>query len=172
MRRIILSLLMTLIAIPVFAGTTLLSGSWGEVKGEIPVALNWKMAVYAKGGGLEEFLLKAKRSDDWESRSLSYFLKEVNERVKKYGVTLVENADTTAPEYRIEIVTYTISKGGNIKGKILLFSRESEEPVASVSFSSDENDDNDKIAFRDQLESVGESFGKLLRRQLKQSHNK
>lgn len=174
MKKILLVAMLAVLSFPVFAGTKMVFGTIGQLKGEknIPVILNWKEAVYAKGGELDDFLLKAERNDEWESQSLSYFLREVNEKVGEYGVRLVAPEKGDNAKYRIEIVTQTISKGGDITGEILLLPAEGNDPIASISFSSDESDDNDKIAFRDQLQSIGESFGKLLKKQIKQADKK
>ena len=174
MKKILLVAMLAVLSFPVFAGTKMVFGTIDQLKGEmnIPVILNWKEAVYAKGGDLDDFLLKAERNDEWESQSLSYFLREVNEKVGEYSVRLVAPEKGDNARYRIEIVTQTISKGGDITGEILLLPAEGNDPIASISFSSDESDDNDKIAFRDQLQSIGESFGKLLKKQIKQADKK
>lgn len=174
MKKNILMAMLVVLSFPAFAGTKMVFGTIDQLKGEknIPVILNWKEAVYAKGGDLDDFLLKAERNNDWESQSLSYFIREVNEKVGEYGVRVVAPEKADNAKYRIEIVTQTISKGGDITGEILLLPAEGNDPIASISFSSDESDDNDKIAFRDQLQSIGESFGKLLKKQIKQADKK
>lgn len=166
--------MLVVFSLPVLAGTKMVFGTIDQLKGEknIPVTLNWKEAVYAKGGNLDDFLLKAERSDNWESQSLAYFLREVNDKVGEYGVRLVSVDKGDNSKFRIEIVPHAISKGGDITGEILLLPAEGNYPIASISFSSDESDDDDKIAFRDQLESIGESFGKLLKKQIKQANKK
>lgn len=174
MKKVLLMAMLAVFSLPVFAGTKMVFGTIDQLKGEknIPVTLNWKEAVYAKGGDLDDFLLKAERNENWESQSLSYFLREVNDKVGEYGIRVVSADKGDNPKFRIEIVTQTISKGGDITGEILLLPAEGNDPIASISFSSDESDDNDKIAFRDQLESIGESFGKLLKKQIKQASKK
>lgn len=171
MKKILLMAMLAVFSFPAFAKIKIVFGTIDQLKGEknIPVILNWKEAVYAKGGSLDDFLLKAIRNDDWESESLSYFISEVNEKVGEYGVRVVapEKADNT--KYRIEIVTQTISKEGDITGEILILPADGDDPIASISFSSDESDDNDKIAFRDQFQSIGENFGKLLEKEIKQA---
>ena len=66
-----------------------------------------------------------------------------------------------------EMVVETISKGGDIKGEIQLKKKGQDEPVAVMTFTSDDADDDDKIAFRDQFKSIGESLGKLIVKQIK-----
>ena len=166
--------MLAVFSLPVFAGTKMVFGTIDQLKGEknIPVTLNWEEAVYAKVGDLEDFLLKAERSDNWESQSLAYFLRKVNDKVGEYGIRVVSADKGDNSNFRIEIVPQTISKGSDITGEILLLPAEGNEPIASISFSSEERDDNDKIAFRDQLQSIGESFGKLLKKQIKQANKK
>lgn len=174
MKKLLFMVMLAVLSFPAFAGTKIVFGSIDQLKGEknIPVILNWKEAVYAKGGNVEDFLLKDDRNEDWESLSLNYFLREVNDKVGEYGVRVVAPNKGDNSKFRIEIVTQTISKGGDITGEILVLPAEGNDPIASISFSSDESDDNDKIAFRDQLQSIGESFGKLLKKQIKQADKK
>ena len=168
MKRMLFIAMLALACIPAFAGTKVVFGSIDELKGEknIPVYLNWKEAVYANYGSLEDFLLKAPRNDNWESQSLAYFIGEVNDKVGEYGIRVVAPDKGDNAKYRIEIQPQTISKGGDIKGEILILPAEGNDPVASIAFSSDDSDDNDKIAFRDQLKSIGSSFGKLLKKKI------
>lgn len=175
MKKVLLCAVLALTMImPALAGTKMVFGSISQLKGEknIPVSLNWEEAVYNNNGKLDDFLYKARRDESWESKSLAYFLEEANFRVDKYGTTFVSADKGSDSNFRIEILTHTIAKSGHIKGEILLYSADSKEPVASVSFSSDDKDDDDKIAFRDQLKSIGESFGKLLDKQIKLSNVK
>lgn len=174
MKKIIFIAMLAILSFPAFSGTKMVFGTIDQLKGEknIPVTINWKEAVYAKGGDLEDFLLKTERNDNWESQSLAYFLREVNDKVGEYGVRVVSADKGENSKFRIEIVPQTISKGGDITGEILLLPAEGNDPIASISFSSDDSDDNDKIAFRDQLQSIGESFGKLVKKQIKQADKK
>lgn len=59
--------MLVVLSFPAFAGTKMVFGTIDQLKGEknIPVILNWKEAVYAKGGDLDDFLLKAERNNDW-----------------------------------------------------------------------------------------------------------
>lgn len=41
--------------------------------------------------------------------------------------------------------------------------------MANVEFSSDESDNDDEITFRDQLENIGENFGKQLEKSFKKA---
>lgn len=165
---------MAVIAIPSFAGTKLVFGTLDMLLGEknIPVTLNWDKAVYAKFGNIDDFIAKAPRDENWESLSMNYFFQEVNEKTGEFGTRFTSKEKGDNANYRVEIVPESISKGGDIKGEILVYSTTSKEPVATISFSSDESDDNDKIAFRDQLENIGENFGKLVKKSLKQASKK
>lgn len=171
MKKVIICILIIFTFFPVFADTKLRTGSLNviaELK-QIPVFLNWSGTVYGKRGDLYNFLDKAKRSKDWEEESLFYFLREVNQRVGEYGLKLVSGKyepDVSLSLY-FEIITGHISTEGKIKGEILLKRRGSESAVAVISFESDEEDDDDEIAFKDQFESVGESFGILLKKSLR-----
>ena len=65
-----------------------------------------------------------------------------------------------------------ITGGGDIEGIIRLISQATKDELATVKFSSDESDDDDKIAFKDQLENIGENFGSILKKQLKKAYKK
>lgn len=173
-KKFILMAISAVLSLSAFAGTKIVFGSLGQLKGErnIPVSLNWQEAVYAKGGTLEDFLDRAERNENWESQSLSYFLREVNDRAGESGVSVVAPEKGDNSKFRIEIMPQTISKSGDIAGEILILPADGNDPVASISFTSDDSDDNDKIAFRDQLRSIGESFGKLLKKQIKLAEKK
>ena len=171
MKKISLLILTSILAIPMFAGTKLISGSFLEMRNErnIPVYLDWSDAVYGKSGNLDDFINKATREANWEEASLAYFIKEFNKRAGEYGVSVANPEEATATQYSIIVKTYVISKGGDIKGTILLMKEGEKNPLGIVEFSSDESDDDDKIAFRDQLENVGENFGKIVQKELKKS---
>lgn len=171
MKKIILSLILSLIGIVSFAGTKLTSGTLEELAGLHRVAfiVEWGNAVYSKAGSLEDFLDKSVRDDDWENESLKYLFQKVNSRTGEYGLRLVgENDDNQNEEYYFEMEVASISKGGKIKGEIRLKNRMTNEAVATFVFSSDDDDDNDKIAFRDQFRTIGDSLGKQLLKVLKQ----
>lgn len=169
MKKILVSATLAVLALPVFAGTKTVFGSTALLDGEknIPVTLDWKEAVYANGGDINDFLLRAPRDENWESKSLAYFLKEANEKVLEYGIRLVPADAGDNAKYRIVISPSSISKSGDIKGEILIMPVNGNDPLTSVAFSSDERDDDDKIAFRDQLENIGENFGKLIKKEIK-----
>ncbi len=168
MKKLILSLLIAIMAIPAFAGTKLVTGSLADLKGgkTVPFIVNWDNAVYSKAGTLVDFLDKAVRNNDWERESLNYLIQKVNSRTGEYGVRLSDKDTNTDSEYYFEMEVATISKGGDITGEILLKKKGQEDPVAILSFKSDDADNNDKIAFRDQFKSIGQSLGKLIVKQL------
>lgn len=171
MRKFLLMILSVLVAVPAFCGTKLLTGDFSEILDveNIPVSIDWSNAVYKKGGTLDDFIKKAPRSKNWESESLAFFLREANERCAQYGTTLVEQSDANNAPYAIIIAVSKISGGGDIEGIIKLINVETNGELATVKFSSDESDDNDNIAFKDQLENVGENFGSILKKQLKKA---
>lgn len=191
MKKTILLAFLALITLPVFGGVKMVFGSFAELARQraIPVYLNWDSVVYGRMGNLDDFLAKSYRHVDWESRSLSYFLQAVNSKVGEYGVSLApasakletgnnapamnismpetSNSSDNNTKYRIVIATQTITKGGKIEGELQLYSENATTPVAVASFTSDDSDDNDQVAFRDQFRSIGKSFAKLLEKQLK-----
>jgi len=169
MKKLILSFLIAILALPAFAGTKIVTGSLSDLKGArtVPFIVNWNNAVYSKTGTLVDFLDKAIRNNDWEAESLNYLFQKVNSRTGEYGIRIVDKDTQNDTEYYFEMVVETISKGGDIKGEIHLKKKGLDEPVAIMTFTSDDADDNDKIAFRDQFKTIGESLGKLIVRQIK-----
>lgn len=169
MKKLTLFVLTMILAFPIFAGTKLISGSFLEIRNErnIPVVLDWSDAVYGKSGNLDDFINKAKREVNWEEASLSYFIREFNKRTGEYGVSVAPVEEAADCPYVIYIKTSTISKSGDIRGTILLIKEGTSTPLGIVEFSSDERDDDDAIAFKDQLENIGENFGKLVQKELK-----
>lgn len=172
MKKFIFSLLITVLTMPIFAGTKLVTGSLEELKNakQIPVVLNWDNAVYAKAGTLTNFLDKAVRNNDWEKGSISYLFQKLNSKTSEYGIRFVEPTAAPDAEYSIEIIVTNISKGGDLKGEILFKKKGEAEPLALMAFISDDADDDDKIAFRDQFKTIGESLSKLFVKQLKQAY--
>ena len=172
MKKLFISLLLTLSFLPAIAGTKLVSGDLGVLYGtkQVPVMLNWDNAIFGKNGTLDDFLSKAYRSETWESQSLGYFIKEVNKKITEYGTKVLSDNGENAGPYIIEITVNSISKGGDIKGYIYMKDIESNSNVATVEFSSDESDNDDEIAFRDQLENIGGNYGKMLEKALKKAY--
>lgn len=169
MKKIIFAILLAVLAIPCFAGTKMVSGSVSELIGAkvVPVTVNWKDAVYGKAGTLDDFLSTAQRNPDWEKASLEYFLTKMNSSIVEYGVRVSDNQREADAKYKIEIAVSSISKGGDIKGEIIVTKVDSSDPLAIVAFSSDDADNDDKIAFRDQFKSIGSSLGKLFVKEFK-----
>lgn len=170
MKKFIFSLLMVILAMPCFAGTKMVTGSVSELVGAkvVPVSINWNDAIYGKAGTLEDFLSTAERNSDWEKASLGYFLTRMNESIVEYGVR-VSDSQSDESKYKLEIVVNSISKGGDIKGEIVVSAIGSTDPIAVIAFSSDDADSNDKIAFRDQFKSIGKSLGKLFVKDFKEA---
>ena len=169
MKKIIFTLLIAILAIPCFAGTKMVTGSVSELIGAkvMPVSINWNDAIYGKAGTLEDFLSTSQRNSDWEKASLEYFLTKMNASIVEYGVRVSDDQNAADAKYKMEIVVNSISKGGDIKGEIVVSPIGSSEPVAIIAFSSDDADSNDKIAFRDQFKSIGSSLGKLFVKEFK-----
>lgn len=171
MKKFMFALLMVILAMPCFAGTKMVTGSVSELIGAkvVPVSINWHDAIYSKAGTLEDFLSTAERNSDWEKASLGYFLTRMNESIVEYGVRVSDSQSDTESKYKLEIVVNSISKGGDIKGEIVVSAIGSTDPIAIIAFSSDDADNNDKIAFRDQFKSIGKSLGKLFVKEFKDS---
>lgn len=167
-----LTILAVTVGLNAFAGTRHDSGEYSALLecDTVPVTLNWTNAVYAKSGKLSNFLRKADRDPEWESKSMSYFFKKANRELSDTDIVLVSMSDTTAESsFYFEIMPYTITKDGDLKGEILLKKTGSYNPLAVATFSSDERDENDAIAFKDQLDNIGESFGNYLTKQIKKA---
>lgn len=174
MKKVIIFILGLITAFPIFAGTKLVSGNLSELIGAkaIPVYVNWNDAVYESVGNLADFLSTAIRDDDWEKVSLEYLLTRADAQTVEYGVRLTSPQDTTSYKYKMDIIVQTISKNGTIQGVINVTSVDCSNPVAVIEFKSDDADNNDKIAFRDQFKSLGKSLGKLLTEQFNKTDNK
>lgn len=174
MKKVLLSLLIALMAIPAFAGIKILGGSFDGIKDQkiVPVVLNWDNAVYGKGGTLQNFLDKAVRDKDWEGESLYYLMQKVNSKTSEYGLRLVPISQAEDAEYYFEIEIDTISKGGDIQGFIYLRKKGTNHHLFTMSFKSDDSDDDDKIAFRDQFSSIGSNLAKILTKALKAKRQK
>lgn len=172
MKNQFLSILLALFALPAFTGVKLISGSFDELKGQqtLPFVLDWSKAEYGKGGNLQNFLDKAFRNPDWEEASLSYFYQKANSKTGDYGLRLVPIAQCPDSEYYIIMYVWTISNSGDLWGYMYLAKKGSDDFLAVMSFSSDDADDNDKITFRDQFKSIGESLGSLIQKQLKKMY--
>jgi len=172
MKKLILTFLVAISCLPVFGGTKIISGTLNELKDvhSLPFIVNWDNAVYEKAGNLNDFLDKAVRNTNWEDESLAYLFQKVNSKTGQYGIRFVGGNEAKEAEYRFEMIVTNISKSGHIKGDIRLINVSNNEAVAVLTFSSDDADDNDKIAFRDQFKSIGDSLGKLIEKTLKQMY--
>lgn len=172
MRKIILGILFCVAMLPAVAGSKVVSGNFGVLLGvgNLPVMVNWNDAKYGYGGNLDHFLLKAPRLQDWERLSLMPFYTEVNKEITEFGAHVYPMSPDDEYQYYLVISVQKISTDGNISGFIFLNAADRSQPVAVAQFSSDEADDDDKIAFKDQFESIGESFGYLLFKQLRKEY--
>lgn len=156
-------------SIPLFAGTKLVTGSFNEMRGvsRIPVVLDWSQTVYGVSGTLDDFLLLEYRNNDWEEASLKYFIAEFNKQVSEYGTSVALPCDDNESQYTIVIKTFTIKRNGNITGAIYLNKEGDENPVGVAYFVSDDCDDDDAIAFRDQLRDIGKKLGRQVKKEFK-----
>lgn len=171
-KLLILTILLSTAIIPASAKVNATLNNMGLLYnvGKVPVTVNWKDAVYKKRGTLRDFLLESRRDRDWERRSNEYFLYEATLEVGDLGVEFVEaDPGTTPTGYSLEIEVKRISGDGNISGDIILYKNTDygKFKKAAITFSSDDSDDDDPIAFKDQMKDVGEQFGELLRKQIR-----
>lgn len=159
-------------AMHAIAGIKIVDGSVDDViiAKKIAVAVNWDNAVYGKSGTLDDFLAKAERNDDWAEESMSYMLRKLNAQTGEYGVRFVGTARDAAAEYSVEIVVSHISKGGDLRGDILFRKKGERQPLAVMAFTTDDADDDDRITFRDQFKSIGDSLGKFFAKKLKAAY--
>lgn len=168
MKRTLLSFMLLVATVVAMADTKLISGSVEPLIGErnVPIAVRFDNAVYEKCGTVEDFLAKAPRRSDWNKASLSYMLYALNDKTGEYGTTFV-GEDKASSKYYVVLEVNSIKKNGAIKGQILIKQLTNQKPLATFSFSSDDEDDDDEVAFRDQYQSIGKSFGKLLKSEFK-----
>ena len=153
-----------------YASTKILNGNFECLRGESEIAFvfNFSKAVYKKKYPLKEFILKANRADNWEKRSLEYFMYAFNYENAQSGI----KADTIAAKARYELVfnVLAVDGGGTIKGVVFLKDRESGQPVTAIKFSSGDSDSNDEVTFRDQMDSLGKEFGRLVAADIKKAN--
>lgn len=170
MKRIINLVVISIIAIEAFGGCKVVSGDVQALKnvGYIEVVCDWSNAVYNKTGTLQDFLWESGRSANWEEVCIKTFANESSSFTVDKGIRFVSQKDARNAEYILIIVTDSISSGGDIKGNIIItphFPKYNDQIV--ISFSSDDADEDDKIVFGDQFESIGKSLGKLLLKKIK-----
>ena len=146
----------------------------------IPVVLDWSQAVdevtpdcflFSEyiNNDLNEASLKyfVDLLLEYRNNSLKYFVAEFNEQVSEYGTSIALPCDDNESQYTIVIKTFTIKRNGNITGAIYLNKEGDENPVGVAYFVSDDCDDDDAIAFRDQLRDIGKKLGRQVKKEFK-----
>ena len=133
MRKAIALIAVLVCSISCYASIKFLNGNFECLRGECEIAFvfNFSKAVYKKKYPLKEFILKANRADDWEKRSLGYFMYAFNYESARYGI----KADTIAAKahYELEFNVLAVDGGGTLKGVVFLKNRESGQPVTAKS---------------------------------------
>lgn len=138
---------------------------------QIPVYLDYSKAVFAGYGDISDFMLMAERDNDWESKNIKEFNSHSNQEVaiQGFGFRFVSPEKTYNPIYTLTIEIREIERNGHIHGNIYLIDAATNQPVMKFTYKSDDADVDDDDMFKDQLESIGESFGKLLKKQIKKA---
>lgn len=154
-----------------FAKVKLLEGSPIEIQGHktLPVYLNCKNAVYEKVDNIEDFLLKAHRSPNWEKGSIRHFVFSANKVLIDFNTSFTDGDTSSCRPTRVELIIKEIDDDGEIYGDILIY--KDGEKVAQYFMDSSEHDDDDEITFQDQMDDIGESFGESLKKFFKKAAN-
>lgn len=163
MKRILFFALLCLFSITGFASARLNLGSLSCLKGEneVGVSFDFSKVVYRYDRTLKEFLAIDRRAKDWEEQSLEYFALSFNKTCK-----LNAKVSDTA-KYVLLIVPSNIRGNGSLKGDVLLKNMNTNAVEATLSFSTNDGDDDDEVTFRDPMRELGESVGKIFAKQLK-----
>lgn len=170
MKKIIALLLFNMAVMMSWAGCKLVSGNVMALRnaGHIEVTCDWNNAAFKKGGKLQDFLWLSARSTKWEEVCIKEFANEASSYASEVGIRFVPVSEAKNAKFKLSIVTYSISGGGDIKGNLVITPiGETQGSPITISFSSDEADDDDYTAFGEQFESIGKALGKLLAKQIK-----
>lgn len=149
----------------------LVSGSLESIKNEykIAISLDCSKCVYRtnnKNLPFEFFLAKAPRAENWELKSLEYFVDNFNKKNFEEGLMGVIKGDSVKNRYELIIIPAQIFSNGDIKGLALLRDIVEGETIAELIFSA-EGDDDDNIVLRDPMKDAGEDIGNLFRKVLR-----
>lgn len=171
MKSCIIIIFIFLSAVQTANAAKLISGSLDSLKNErkIAVSLDCSKCVYkvnSKELAFEYFLAQASRDDDWEQRSLDYFVENLNEKIINDGMIAFNSAQKHDLRYELIVTPLTITKNGNINAEIYIKDNLKAEIIATIFFKA-EGDNNDRITLRDPLIDGGEDVGNLFRKLLK-----
>lgn len=169
MRKLIVFIFLFLICLTGHASVKLFSSQWSSLAGQqsMSVQLSLDKVKYKKTRQFKEFLYKAKRAKDWESKSLDYFISEFNQYSLRTNLELVAANDKNRTKYMLVLTPENVTGGGAISGNAILIDTETGEKLFSFTFVSGDGDDDDEITLRDALKDLGKDFGKLFYKNLK-----
>lgn len=145
----------------------LTEGSFDCLKGqkEISVELNLTQTTFKKKYGVEEFLKKHHRAENWKEGSVLQFVKEFNEGSYKVSLSATAKAGSA---YTIELAPGVVTGGGEFKEvKVSVKESATGAVKAVVMLDSDDGDSNDEIAFKDTMGDLGEQLGKFFASKIK-----
>lgn len=151
----------------IMAGVRFVSGSLAALIEEraISIKIDYKDAVFGGRMELKDFLSLAPRAYDWEAQSMEYFLQSYNEAALGRNIPALRPKEEL--RYCLLLKVEAISKDGGISGHAYLMDTQTEEQLAVMLFISEDEDDDDEIAMRDQLESIGAPMARLLNKEIK-----
>lgn len=149
----------------------LISGSLDSLKNEykIAISLDCSKCVFRTNDRnipFEYFLAKAPRIENWETKSMEYFVDNFNEKTFNEGLMGIIKETTLNIRYELIIIPEQIFPNGNIKGIALIKNIVNDETIAELHFSA-EGDDDDKVTLRDPMKELGNDIGNLFRKVLK-----
>ena len=161
----IITYFLLLISSNSMSAVNLINGSLDALKNEhkIAISLDCSKCVYRtnnKNLPLEYFLAMSQRSEDWEVRSLNYFVENFNEETLKEGLIAVVSNNLQECQYELIILPKYVFRDGSIEALIHIIDHNNNSTIAKLAFKAD-GDEDDKITFRDPLRDAGEEVGKL-----------
>lgn len=170
MNRFILCLLTFLFSINLNA-VEIISGSLNVLRNEIKIAisLDCSKCVYKannKDLPFDYFLAKAPRDENWEMKSLEYFVDYFNEKTYNEGLLGFMQKMPCDAKYEMIIVPKYVYPNGDIKAYAVIKDVINGSDIAILSFFA-EGDDDDKITLRDPLKEAGADIGNLFRKILR-----
>lgn len=170
MRRLLIFIILSFLFLSGQASVKVVSFQWNILAGQktMSVELSLNDIKYKNGRPFKEFLYKARRASDWQSKSMEYFISEFNEYSIRVGLELNAAEKDTCSQYRLVLVPEHVSGGGKISGHANLIDRSSDTVVGNFEFESEDGDDDDEITLRDSLRDLGERFGKMFFKYLRQ----
>lgn len=180
--KYILFVLLLIVALPTFSYESISQPvPYGKIK---EVEFNWDVLAsedrigvvvdmdklkYKKDRPLREFLYKAKRDKDWQTKSLQCFIDEFNEQVSILNFEAYDASIKNESRYLLTIFLQNVDGGGQLKGVFIITDMANDKAIAYIPFHSYDGDKDDEITFRDAMNDVGEALGKIFCRGLKEA---